>query len=609
MSYRTTLVLLCLCAFATAYVHFSERFRRPAWEVGRDRVFDVQYEGVTGLTIEKGGEPIVLRRTAADHWSLEQPLRYPALYALAEHLTYSIIDLRSRGEGDAAEPGRYGFRETALAATLDTRAGGEIRVEFGMDHPREPFVYARTRDLAGAERVVLCEPRVRNAFRDVAVSDLRAVAISAIDSGRAAAIAIRSGGGEVRMTLENATWRITSDPPGDADAARVRALLDRLNSWMAEEFVTDDPVADLAAYGLLAPRARVEILARRETSTKTPARVAIEIGGDGPAGENGERRVYLRHEGQPHVLLAAAAPLRSLERGADDFRSRALFGSRADPPRMLAFEATTDAGGAAETGSVEQESGGKWKYVVAGVRQPVEDAFVGALADNLANTALIESFLAADRDNLQRYGFDVPRLRLTMAWPDGGKESVLVGGEVTERAGLWYVWNEEWRYFAAARLGGMRALFELPWSLRARKVVELPEDRIRDLVLASGDGAERHVVRPHDTWKDAAGGAPLDQEAQTVLARLCRQLAALEAAKWESAGENAPGPGEAFFLRVQIKPIDGEFDARDIYFGPALPGRERLARDGPGGWVFRLRQDPRGADPFEVARSWLDRGR
>ena len=575
MSFRTTLILFVLAVAVTWAVDALEGHRMGRF-VSPSNTFDMLVRTIDRIEIERRTQKIVLVKEA-DSWRLEEPIRFPALDPAVRVLALDIRQMQVVGDGDPRKLDEYGLTDPEIRVRFENERGigrGKHEIVIGKRHPRGYEYFALV-----DERPVLVKADFRDGLARASVDSLRSRTVMGISRYDANHVTIESLDRSVVLAREPEGWRVERPSSGRADSVRVEALVDTLNNWEIIEFV---PAAD--DQGFDKPRFRVTV--RSEVAEET-----LEIGGDGPAGPAGERRVYLRWSGQPFVFLVDAEPLTPLASPATEFRARDLL--RLADPAITSIEIT------AEDGSCELLAGarGEWALRTDGQLFAAESGWVQGMIDSLRGDC-VEEFLPAETDQLQKYGFDRPRLKIVVQPREGEAQTLLVGGLIPDQGGLSYVRNLEWDYFATAHLAGATVALRAPYSLRGLGVFRTPA--LRQVIVETAEGVTERFVRPHLTWKRHGAARQEIPEAKLPLERFVDLIGDLRAEAWEKPAEGAPGPDD-FFMKVRVEPIEGQshpFEAREFYVGRSVGGVRRIL-DVSTGWVFKVRLPAR-RDVFDL---------
>lgn len=332
-SFRTTFILFIAAIAVSIWAYVFERDAPPWEEKGgvfgeftetnfvELRIVPGRREAVPELGVE--ARPILLRHersrvpTAPD-WRIVEPIDFPAYTARIDGLLLSIIELE-RIAPVPPEEVADGFDAEGPLMTIHfkTRNPEEGHtIEVGKDYADASISLAYFR-VDGTDSF-LSSRRFKKSFR-TSLDELRSRALFPVPRTDALRLKIRRSDSEpLVMARKEAPldWRIEEGHRGLADREILGDLLDRLNSWRIESFVTDR-LEDPSRYGFDRPRLTVELTQLQDVTYR------LEVADD-PRGElDGE--VYVRDPERPHLFTAKDEILEKLERPPEEFRSRYLL--------------------------------------------------------------------------------------------------------------------------------------------------------------------------------------------------------------------------------------------------------------------------------------------
>ena len=187
-------------------------------------------------------------------WLLTKPIVYPAQPAAIEALLDALQKLTPATRISAAELRNhrnadleFGFETPRISLVIET--GGQRRqLLVGNKTPPGDQVFLRVVGMDGAFVAdadwLKFIPRSANDWRDTAL-------VNANNSGLDW-IVLTNGTKviELRRDATNHLWRMIRPFPARADADRITDALQHLQTARVTQFITDDPKADLTAFGL-----------------------------------------------------------------------------------------------------------------------------------------------------------------------------------------------------------------------------------------------------------------------------------------------------------------------------------------------------------------------
>jgi len=249
---RTTAVL---CVFAVLLTGWWVLVERPRmWEkVYPGRLFgNLIREDLEKIEILKPKETVLLVKGQDDKWRLEKPILYPAGRGPVDTMVGAIVFLEAKRFLDKAEGA---FPKTGPRIVLNFKARGKLyTVEIGNRHLTEPLTYYRVGD-----RLFLGDEALKQ-YCDRTLYDWRDKSVCPLSPDYVGAVRIEGSKGTIILERSRrGVWFMRKPETARADAAKVRSLLDGLNTLAAREFLNDDGKEDPAKYGLNPPVWRVKV--------------------------------------------------------------------------------------------------------------------------------------------------------------------------------------------------------------------------------------------------------------------------------------------------------------------------------------------------------------
>ena len=270
----------------------------------RTTAFDFQSYRVPAFTMDLGDESVTLVKQSFEDWRMTSPyeLRADDRFITAMLDSLEIMRVAEHIPFTAANNAAYGFEGPAarLSLTIEDRTS-----------PQEILVGSPT----GDGRYAYVRDPVEEWIYAVDASTLPGLPSSAIEL-RDNKI-LRFKGYEVHMfevvtpderlrvrrdQKQRVVWKLEEPSTGDADANAVGRAFSELDSLYSEAFVTADPDADLATFGLDSPV--MELVLQIGGRNDVPEeRLALLVGKSFPGDGN---LVYVKRRNSPVVSLARA---------------------------------------------------------------------------------------------------------------------------------------------------------------------------------------------------------------------------------------------------------------------------------------------------------------
>lgn len=270
----------------------------------RATAFDFQSYRIPAFSMDLGDESVTLVKHAFEDWRMTSPyvLRANDKFITAMLDSLEIMRVREHIPVTAANLAAYGFERPAASLTLTI----EERAK-----PQEILVGSASGDGLYAH------------VRDPAEEWIYAVDASTLPGMPSSAIELRDNkilrfkGYQVHMfevvtpderlrvrrdQKQRVVWKLEEPATGDADANSVGRAFSELDSLYSEAFVTADPDADLATYGLDSPvmELTMQIGGRNDVPEE---RLSLLVGKSFPGDGN---LVYVKRRDSPVVSLARA---------------------------------------------------------------------------------------------------------------------------------------------------------------------------------------------------------------------------------------------------------------------------------------------------------------
>lgn len=461
------------------------------------------------VRIEAEGEPRYTLVKSGTRWLVEQPQKARADSGKVSSLLSTLANVNAEKfvDENPATLRPYGLDQPRCAITITT----ETRVPREMPattqtQPTEPEFDVRTsnfRLLIGATVeestfAKLADPASTAVFQIPlattrqlmqSIDELRDRKIADIGAARAQKVMLRSAAGEVQLTSENNTWRITAGLPAeDAPAAEFAAVDDVIKAVRNMTAVGFES-AELPTYGFANPRAVVEM---EFEGTVEPARLIF--GSQTPSGTG----LYVRNDRENFVAVVKADSADAFTVSAASFLPREML--RLDSSQISRLELTFP-----EWSCAVAKEDGVWRFV-----EPVQGTAESQAVSNIVqDVSMLRGrkvvALAADA---AKYGLDKPILNLSVTVqspppaPAEGEESQMPPPPVVHRLKV----TRQGEHVLAMLEGGKticeidpKVLDDLKAELLDRRVTTLDPSSARRLQL-TGPSAMT-FQREGDTWR------------------------------------------------------------------------------------------------------------
>ena len=315
MNPRNTWRWIIVAVALFAFILFQQRYLRKTGG-GPVRVLpNLKAAAVTSVQVRPAAQLEIRAERTNGTWQLTEPLVYPAqavsiekLLAELEALTpapyITARELQDRPNTDE----EYGFAAPQASIIIE-QPGYTTRLRVGAKTAPGDQVFLQ---VVGVEGVYVVDadflnylPRTADDWRDTALINLNGLAFDRLAVTNGAKIF------ELRRDGTNKLWRMVYPLQARANNAKAEESLQMLQSVRVRQFVSDDPKADLEAFGLQPPELEVAL----GQGTNTVARLQF-----GKSPTNDTRLVYARRLGLNAIVAVPKDLLAPWYAQVNDFR-------------------------------------------------------------------------------------------------------------------------------------------------------------------------------------------------------------------------------------------------------------------------------------------------
>jgi hypothetical protein len=476
-------------------------------------------------------------------WRLVEPFIYPAqntnVQQLLEALQQLTVVHRISEKDFRANPKggeEYGVEPPQLSLILD--AGRPIF--FGHRTPPGDQVFVR---IPGIEGVAVVDasvlnlfPQNSNSWRETALADIKNVAFDKL-------LVTNTMKSQWSFVLQrdatNKLWAMTAPLKARADSEKVDGALQGLEKLRVQQFISDDPKADLETFGLQTPALTVAL------GQGTNTVLALDFGKELT---NSSGLIYARRRDQTAVVAIPTNTLGQWNASYDVFRDRHLV------TLLGPIDAIHVVG--QDEFSLQWQTSNSWQIIPLGF--PVDEILATRLARTLSElqVADFEKDIVTEPD-LPRYGLGAPARKYTLTW---AISSTGTNPPTTLEFGT----NSNNRVFAR-RVGedavygiaptDFEALPSASWELRDRRIWDFDVNDVSQITVQQ-NGKTRQMIRGTNGWSLAPGSSGIINGA--AIEDTLRDLGHLTAFAWVGRGaEKLPGFGIANY-QVTIELKNGE---------------------------------------------------
>jgi Domain of unknown function (DUF4340) len=490
MKSNTTPIWFVLAAALAAFIWFAQKHLQPVAPTNENLLPDLRAAAVTALEIIPAGERKISLVRTNRNWVMQEPFNFPAQKTAVESLLAALekilpvlrltaADMQSHKNADAD----FGFETPQFS--LDVAAGDQSwHLLVGSRTAPGDGVYVRLVGGAGAFVTDLkwlqLLPRNANDWRDTRL-------VSAENSVDCIVITNGTKVIELRGNPTNHTWRIVRpEPARRADAGIIATAWQQLRTAQITRFVTDDPKADLAVYGL--QPAELDLALGHGTNVSE----ALHLGKDSTESAG---QIFAKREGWNSIVTAAKGNFLPWRGSANDFREARLL----DFPTNVTKIETQDT----VPWTLQLRGPNDWQVV--GEKFPVDNANVQnfiALLGNLRAAEYVKDVVSAA--DLQNFGLTANTRSFTVHFADGTTNALIFGGVDTNKNEVFVKRADEDFVYAlsfadAARLpaGG--------WQFRDRQLWNFSVTNVASLTVKQGDKVRQINRIGNKIWTLAPG--------------------------------------------------------------------------------------------------------
>jgi hypothetical protein len=569
MNSKTTGIWFVIAAALLAFIFIFEHYLSPAVAGPAPLLPNLRPAAVTSVQVfpPPGTPEIEVNRTNGG-WVLVRPVSYPAQTAAIGALLDALQKLAPR-----------------RISAAELRERKDYESEFGLDHPQASLVIiadGQRRQLevgnrtapgdqvylrvVGMDGVAVADaawlnliPHAADEWRDTALVNAGQNDIDWIVlTNNARGIAI-----ELRRDPTNHLWRILRPSGARADTDHITDLLQRLAAASVTRFVTDDPNADLTAFGL--QPADLDLWLGRGTNLVAAVHV-------GKSPTNDASQVYAKREGWNTVVTTAREPLVPWRGAAAGFRDTRLFELTAPVAEIevstLRDSAATEDGRGTNHFILRQRGSNDWQIV--GEKYPADAENVRLFIKALADLRIAEFVKdAVITPILTNYDLAAPQREIILRSKADDTNAIIAeldfGAVQTNEI---FVLRPDENFVYAVKEQDFNLLKDAAWEFRDRRIWNFRVEDVSQITIHQ-DGKTRQIVHNGPgKWSLATGSQGFIEDRnieQTV--QMFHQLFAVG---W--VAHNFAGPEIGIYtnsLQITLELKNGEKDAVD--FGAEYP--------------------------------------
>ena len=559
MNSKTTGIWFTIAASLFALIFIFEHFLRPAAPESSGILPELRPPAVTSVQVIPSGALEIRADRTNGAWLLTKPIAYPAQPAAIEALLGALQKLTPATRIGAAElrdhrnaDVEFGFETPRISLVIET--GGQRRqLLVGNKTPPGDQVFLR---VVGVDGAFVADadwfkfiPRSVNDWRDTAL----------VDAGHSSLdwIVLTNGTKaiELRRDATNHFWRMIRPFPARADAERITDALQHLQTARVVQFITDDPKADLAAFGL--QPADFDLWLGHGTNFIS----AIHVG---KSPTNDSTQVFARRERWNAIVTTVKEPLSPWRGSVNDFRDSHLLELTA-PVAEIEVHGHTDF-------TLQRHGSNDWQVVGEKFPRDAENVqeFIKFLA-SLRLTEFVKDVVTAP--DLPAYGLATPSRRIILRSVAGDTNAViadiLFGATQTNEVFVKRA-DEDFIYGVAPENLSRMPDFESSWEFRDRQIWNFSENDVSQIMLHQ-NGKTRVMIRNGlNQWSLAPGSQGIINP--PAIEETTHRFGGLTATYW--LGRNITEPEKNYGLNTNNLQITFELkngEKRTVDFGMEAP--------------------------------------
>jgi hypothetical protein len=410
-------------------------------------------------------------------------------------------------------------------------------------------------------------PNSASMWRDTALCELPANGYDGIEVTSPEAVL------DLKRNATNQTWRIVRPMQARADDAQITKLVQGLRDLSVRRFVSDDPRADLEAWGLHPPQ--LQIVFSQGSNTVQTLQFGRPV-------EGRPDMVYAMGREPGSVVTVPADALHAWRATPNDFRDRQIL-------KLPAAVSTIEIGNGTNF-TLVNTTNGSWRVEPQGfAADPVTvERFVDAL-QNLYARQFVKDVVA--EPDLPEYGLATPKFRVNFTF------SPASDGHVPPPVGLDFGNENEGEVYArrtdesavyAVDVDKLASLPAAAGHFRQLELWKFSEDQVASLSLQKGQSLWQIQRNGERQWSLAPGSQGIVNA--FAVEEAAHRLGELSAVVWTDWGEQdldryGLGP-DALTLTVELK--DGT--RKSVQFGFPAPSSHVYASTVLDGepWVFEF---------------------
>ncbi len=367
----------------------------------------------------------------------------------------------------------------------------------------------------------------------------------------------------------NKVWRLTKPQAFRADNSKIQYLLQQIELWPVNKFITDDSHVDLDRFGLHPPA--LELIFGQGTND-----VLTTQFGSSPTNNPGS--IYVRRMSHTNIVTAPREWLDLLRGSSTDFRDRRLL-SLTRITNLDLVEVKS-----AEPFTLRRQTNGTW-LALESTNTPVDARLVNDFLLNLAELEVVDFFKDVNTDqDYASHGLTNPALQYTLfstVTNAGTAPTNEVIGQVgfgTNEGGAVFARRPDEDSIYKVSEVDLQRLPQALYQLRDRAIWNFASTNVISVTVEQGGGTRKLIRNPKGQWTFAPGSQGIFNALSVEDA--VHSLGQLRAERWVGRGPAdvaqfiPPELARSITLEVLLA---GKTTSLNITFGKLGPTRSPYA--------------------------------
>jgi hypothetical protein len=555
MNSKNTWLWLVIAAMLFAAIFVFQHYFHASANVVNAILPNLQPQSVTSVQVIPSGALEIRADRTNDGWLLSKPISYPAQPAAIEALLAALQKLTPATRISAAElrehhaaEADFGFEPPQTSLVIE--AGGQRwQLLVGNKTPPGDQIFLR---VVGVDGAFVADTDWLK-FIPHSGSDWRDSTLVAADENDFDSIVLTNGAKAIELHRDptNHLWRMLRPLQARADGERITGALQQLQTARITQFVTDDPKADLTAFGL--QPADLDLWLGHGTNFSDGLHV-------GKSTTNDPAQVYAKREGWNAIVTTAKDSLSPWRGTVNDFRDPHLL-------ELTAPVAEIEVHGQ-NNFTLQRQGSNDWR--IAGEKFPADaasvQAFIKVLADLRVAEFVKDVVTAAD---LPLYGLAAPARQIILRSAIGDSNAVIAQLSFAVQTNGIFVRRSDEDFIYSITAEDLNRLPEAGWEFRDRRIWHFTENDVAQITLHQNGQTRTMIHDGANKWSLAAGSQGIINP--PALEETAHRLGELTAAGW--IARNVTEPEKFGFntnnLQITVALKTGEKLAVD--FGTELP--------------------------------------